>query len=586
MKRARSRRCLAILILVASALIGNACGQATTPSFVATPSPSGSRPTQSSGAFGPMTYPPGVDAPCGQAAPPDPGHAVYVGSLRRIRAVDRLTVEFQLCAPDAAFPVRLANAAFAINDSAWLQSHIDPGGNGEQAIVRGTNGTGPYRLEAWNRGAEIDLARNDAYWGVRAQNERLIIRWNPDPGARLAELRAGSVDGIDAVDPADVDAVRNDPDLIAVPRAGLNTFYAGFNNRYAPFDNPKVRQAIAMGIDRSRIVEAFFPPGSEVASHFSPCAIAFACGGKGWYEFDPFAARQLLADAGFPAGFSTTIQYRAAVRPYLPDPTAVAQELQSQLKANLNIRAELQVLPDDAFLTAVDGGQADGIHLLGRTVSVPDASTLLDPQFGAGAPKEFGSSISGLVAALTTGSSTVDAAARTDAYRAANAAIRAGIPMIPIAHAGSVIAFRADVGGAQSSPVDDERFAAMTPADRRQLVWLAGAEPEGLYCADETSTVAQLVCSQLAEGLYAFVPGTASVAPALATSCDPNPELTTWTCMLRQGITFHDGATLDANDVVLSFAVQWDADHPLHRGRVGQFQPFADTFGGFLNPPN
>jgi peptide/nickel transport system substrate-binding protein len=59
----------------------------------------------------------------------------------------------------------------------------------------------------------------------------------------------------------------------------------------------------------------------------------------------------------------------------------------------------------------------------------------------------------------------------------------------------------------------------------------------------------------------------------------------TWTCALRKGVTFHDGASLDANDVVLSFAVQWDADHPLHHGREGRFQPFIETFGGLLNPP-
>jgi ABC-type transport system substrate-binding protein len=50
-------------------------------------------------------------------------------------------------------------------------------------------------------------------------------------------------------------------------------------------------------------------------------------------------------------------------------------------------------------------------------------------------------------------------------------------------------------------------------------------------------------------------------------------------------VRFHDGTTLDANDVVLSFAAQWDAEHPLHAGREGRFQPFIDTFGGLLNPP-
>jgi ABC-type transport system substrate-binding protein len=89
----------------------------------------------------------------------------------------------------------------------------------------------------------------------------------------------------------------------------------------------------------------------------------------------------------------------------------------------------------------------------------------------------------------------------------------------------------------------------------------------------------------MTEALYAYeIAGTAAI-PALAEVCEPDAELTTWTCTLRSGVTFHDGAALDANDVVLSYAVQWDAEHPLHKGRDGSFSYFPGLFGGFLNPP-
>lgn len=598
MTRSRSRRRAATLLrtpallraaslLVAVAVIGQACGEPSQPTPTGQPPDSQSAPAAHSvGPFEPMAYPPDGDAPCDQAQAPDAEHAAYAGSILRIRAIDARTVQFMTCAPDVAFPTRLASVAFAVNDTAWLESHIDPSRSGAQAIVGTVNGTGPYRLEAWNHGSDISLVRNEAYWGDAARPERVIVRWRNDGAERVSELQAGSVDGIDGVDSAELDTVARDVALQSVARPGLNVFYVGFNNTYAPFDKLKVRQAIAMGVDRDRIVGAFYPPGSEVASHFAPCAVQYGCAGDPWYDFDPSAARQLLADAGFPDGFRTSIQYRDVARTYLPDPTAVATEIQAQLLANLNIRADLQVLPEATFLASADEGQLSGIHLLGRIVSVPEASNVLGPHFGAGASQEFGAPISALVEALGAAAATTDKAARTTAYGNANAALRANVPMIPIAHAGSMTAWRADVGGALASPVRNERFAAMTPGDRRQLVWLTDAEPAGLYCADETDASSMLVCSQLTEGLYAFPPGRASVVPALAQMCTPNPELTTWTCTLRTGVTFNDGSALDANDVVLSFAVQWDAEHPLHRGDGGQFQPFVDTFGGLLNPPN
>jgi ABC-type transport system substrate-binding protein len=532
-----------------------------------------------------MAWPPDGVAPCDQLQPPDAEHAAYDGMLRRIRAVDVGTVEFELCAPDAGLPTRLAMVPFAINDTAWLESHIVANGAGEQAIVAEVNGTGPYRLEHWNRGSDLSLVPFEGYWGAAANNERLIIRWRDDAAGRIDELRSGAVDGIDDAGAGGIDAVAGDVELQAVARAGLNVFYVGFNNTFAPFDKLKVRLAIALGIDRARIVAWLYPPGSDVASHFTPCAIEFGCTGDPWYEFNPASARQLLAEAGYPDGFQTTIQYRDVARPYLPDPTAVATELQAQLMENLNITAELEVVPEETFLSMVDEGRADGIHLLGRSASVPEISSMLDPHFGAGASSEFGQPIGKLVDALTSGAATIDEAARTTAYTNANNAIRSGVPMVPIAHAGSLALFRADVSGAVTSPLRAERFAAMTPGDRRQLVWLAASSPEGLYCADEAGSTSQLACAQLFDGLFAFEPGGASVTPALATACEPVPELTTWTCTLRSGVTFHDGTTLDANDVVLSFAAQWDAEHPLHAGREGGFGPFIDAFGGFLNPP-
>ena len=100
---------------------------------------------------------------------------------------------------------------------------------------------------------------------------------------------------------------------------------------------------------------------------------------------------------------------------------------------------------------------------------------------------------------------------------------------------------------------------------------MQNAEPPGLYCADESDGEALRVCNQFSEGLYAYEIGGVAAVPALAEKCEPNTELTIWTCTLRSGVTFHDGATLDAGDVVTTYAVQWDVEHPLHKGRDNSF---------------
>ena len=109
----------------------------------------------------------------------------------------------------------------------------------------------------------------------------------------------------------------------------MNTFYLGMNNTYKPWDNEKVRQAIAMGIDRQRIVDNFYPPGSVVAKYFTPCPplVPFACEGDDGTTFDPTAAKALLAEGlteeGIdPATFSTKLQFRAGGPPVPSRPPA------------------------------------------------------------------------------------------------------------------------------------------------------------------------------------------------------------------------------------------------------------------------
>lgn len=562
-------------ILATIALLVAACGGAATPTpEPATPAPT---PAQTEPPFVALVYPETGEAPCGQEP--------YTGNIKKITAVDAKTVVFELCSPDVAFLSKIAFTSFAINDTAWLEAKIDPNRTENQAIVSEVNGTGPYKLREWKRGTELVMEAFDGYWGSKAVTPTAIMRWGAEASQRLTELQAGTVDGIDNVGPTDFAIVEGDPSLALEEREGLNIFYLGLNNTYPPFDNVKVRQAIALAIDRQRIVDQFYPRGSEVASHFTPCSIPNGCAGDSWWDYDPVAAKALLAEAGFPDGFKTKIHLRNVVRGYLPDPNVVAQDLQAQLKATLNIEADIDVQESGTFLDNADAGQLDGIHLLGWSADYPDVTNFLDFHFGAGASAQFGTKWDDITSALAEGAAGTSDAAREPAYARANNSIRTHIPMIPVAHGGSAVAYRADVEGAYAAPLSNEKFAVMKPASRDQLVFMQNAEPIGLYCADETDGESLRACEQMLESLYAYEVGGTAAEPALATECAPDAELTTWTCTLREGVRFHDGSLLDANDVVLSYAIQWDAAHPLHKGRDGSFTYFSGLFGGFLNPP-
>ncbi len=504
----------------------------------------------------------------------------YGGEIKSIEAVDDNTVKFTLCSADVAFPSKVAFGSFAVHSEKQLQAT----GGGGTALVENPIGTGPYMFSQWVKGDSIILKANPNYWGPKPLAQTLIFKWSKEGAARLLDLQSGSVDGIDNPTPDDFAKITADKTLQLIPREALNVFYIGFNNTKKPFDNDKVRQAIAMGIDRQRIVDTFYPKGSAVAEYFTPCTIPGGCEGDPWYKFDAAAAKKLLADAGFPNGFDTDLSYRSVVRPYLPEPDLVAQDIQAQLKQNLNINVKLNVMESTAFLDAAQAGQV-GLHLLGWGADFPDQTDFLDYHFGKGASKQFGAGYPDLWDVLSKAASSVDQAARNKLYAQANNLVKQHMPMVPVAHGGSAVAFKADVKGAHTSPLGNEQFQVMDPGGRNTMVFEQNAEPGSLYCSDETDGESLRVCLQVNESLLSYKLGGTAVVPGLAEKYEANTDLTEWTFHLRQGVKFSDGTPMTAKDVVMSYAVQWDAGNPLHKGRTGDFAYFSSLFGAFLNTP-
>jgi ABC-type transport system substrate-binding protein len=507
----------------------------------------------------------------------------YAGEIKRISAPDAQTVVFELCRTDTAFLQKAAFIVFGINDSETIAQNQ---GGGE--LLATMNGTGPYKLDEWRRGDSLLFSANESYWGEgfpMAANG--VLRWATDSATRLTELQAGTVNGITNVGPTDYETVSSSDTMDLVPNPegeALNTLYIGMNHNFAPWDNPLVRQAIGIGIDRQRLVDNFYPPGSEVATHFTPCAIEFACVGNAWPDYDPERARELLAEAGFPDGLDTTIQYRNVARGYLPLPPDVATDVAAQL-AEIGIRATPEEQESGTFIGNANAGALDGLFLLGWGADYPEITNFMDYHFGVGGTSAFGEPYPEIYEHLSVGNSTSDPEIREGAYTEANNAIIEQVPMVPAVHGGFANAFTKATQGQQTGPLSNEYLWAMAPAEGDQVVFMQNAEPISVYCADETDGESLRACLQSMEALYGYAVNGSAVEPKLATGCEPNEDATVWTCALREGVTFHNGATFEAQDVVLSYAVQWDALHPWHTGNTGAFEYLPGLWGGFLNPP-
>lgn len=499
---------------------------------------------------------------------------------KQIAAPDRYTVEFSMCVPDPSFLSKIAFSPFAIYPQEWLESTTEPGARLDNPI-----GTGPYMVSDWVRGESLTFVRNPNYTGEsEVFADTVVFRWSAESAARLLELQAGTIDGMDNVGPADFAVIEGDPSLQLVVRPALNIFYVGMTNTFKPFDDVRVRQAVAMGIDRQRIVDTFYPTGSEVASHFTPCPIPNACAGEAWYDFDPEAGKALLAEAGFPNGFDTKLYFRDVVRGYLPEAPRVAEEIQAQLKQNLGINAEIVVMESGAFIAASAAGELDGLHLLGWGADYPHITNFLNYHFGA-TQAQFGNAYPEIYTKLEEGAQIADPAEAEGIYTEANNAIRELVPMVPIAHGGSATAYRADVVNPQASPLTNEMFAPTDPGGRDTFVWMQNAEPISLFCPDETDGESLRACEQVMEGLYAYeINGTATF-PVLAEVCEPSDDLTVWTCTLRQDVVFSDGTTFDANDVMTTFSANADVTSPLHVGNTGTFEYWSTLWGNLINAP-
>ena len=188
-----------------------------------------------------------------------------------------------------------------------------------------------------------------------------------------------------------------------------------------------------------------------------PCVIDGACEGDAWYAQDLIAARALLAEAGYPNGIDLTLSLRETPRAYLPDPVAVATDIQAQLAA-VGIRVTLDVQEAGGYIGKLLSGELRGASFSAALPDYPEAWNSLGIDFGSTSGPAHGDQYPQLVALLDEAQRESYPAARAALFTQINNEIRLQVPVVPIANGASLIAARAAVRGDHGDPAAQRRL--------------------------------------------------------------------------------------------------------------------------------
>lgn len=219
-------------------------------------------------------------------------------AIDTVEAVDPATVKVTLKTPQGSFLYNMGwgDAVIVAPESAAT--------NKEKPV-----GTGPFKFDNWAKGSSITIVKNPDYWGTPAALDKAEFRIVPDAAAAIPALLSGDVQAFPNMNVGDaLPQVQSDPRFKVVIGATEGETILATNNKKPPFDNLKVRQAIAHAIDRKAIIDgASSGLGTPIGSHFSPANKAYI-DLTGTYPYDIAKAKQLLKEAGLENGFSATLK--------------------------------------------------------------------------------------------------------------------------------------------------------------------------------------------------------------------------------------------------------------------------------------
>lgn len=353
--------------------------------------------------------------------------AVVLNMIKEVVVVDDHTVQFKTEKPFAPLPAHLAHNAGSI----IAPSAIEEEKSGGKKVDENPVGTGPFKFDSWNRGAEIKFVRNDEYWGEKAKLDSIVFKVIPEQATRVAMLEAGEAH-VMLVGSSDVTHVEG-LDGIELDRVkGTRMDYVGFNLKKKPFDNVKVRQAIAMAINKEDIVQGILDgQGVAAVGPLAPTVVGNSQDLKA-IEFDVDAAKELLSEAGFPDGFKTTLYVNEGSK----ERADIAELVQAQL-AEIGIEVSIEVIEWGAFLEKTAKGDHE-MFVLGWTTVTGDADYGLYALFHSSMHGDPGNrafySNKTVDELLDKGRTSTDQSERDAAYKEVSQLVIDEAPMVYLQH--------------------------------------------------------------------------------------------------------------------------------------------------------
>lgn len=312
------------------------------------------------------------------------------GTLAGLTAPDDSTVVIELDEPFQPFLSMLALPAAMVVPSEAIAGTASDGVGGSAGFQTFSGlpvGSGPWRLAAWERGDFLLLEPNPYHprspFGVSGIRFRII----PEAFTRVAEFESGALDVLD-IPRAELNRFLDDRHLAdrIESRPELRVYYIGLNNSRPPFDDPRVRRALNMAVDVDRLIDVLAMGQAIRSTGAIPPGIDGYAERPG-YPYDPPAARRLLAEAGFPDGFSMEIWQRGS-----PEGNRVLEAVQGYL-AQVGVQVRLVRREWSAFKEAVSAGRVDAFFL-DWFADYPNAENFISPLFhsknaGGGGNRSF-----------------------------------------------------------------------------------------------------------------------------------------------------------------------------------------------------